>query len=225
MKKTDLQNERFLTAARDYLYLLEGKYPQASVLKLVGDRFRLSGVERSVLYRGISIRTESERRAAKLVAAESAEGKELHIDGFNVLITIGSYLNGNLVFIGNDGYLRDASEIHGKVFRTQLFDKAILLVFSFLGTISPKAVHFYLDAPVSHSGELCFKINQLLAHYGMEGSATTLKSPDFLLKTITDGIIATSDSGIIDRCRVPVVDLPREIITSQFKKPVSMVTV
>jgi hypothetical protein len=210
--------KNFKDAARDYLYLLDHKYSQKSILKLTGDRYALNSVERSVLYRGISSTESSRRRAKKLIELTESEGSELHIDGYNVLITIGSYLNGDLVFLSTDKILRDASEIHGKAFRNELFNKAILLIFTYLQSISPGSVNFYFDKPISHSGALCERINILFQHYEMKGFASTLASPDHFLKTIDSGKTATSDSSIIDRGKVQIIDLPKAVIQFHYKK-------
>jgi hypothetical protein len=210
----------FSDAAKDYLLLLEKRYPRKTILNLIGDRYSLSGIERSMLYRGITTQEEATHHSSKLTAAGAIKGSELHIDGYNTLITIGSYLNGNLVFISNDNFLRDASEIHGKAFRSGLFDKATLLLFSFLKPLNPSLLQFYFDEPMSHSGELCAKINAMLAHCHMEGTAATYKSPDYQLKTVETGLVATSDSGIIERCKLPVVDLPALVINHHFHKPI-----
>ncbi|MCK4287805.1 MAG: DUF434 domain-containing protein, partial [Bacteroidales bacterium] len=122
----------FQTAVNDYLLLLDKKYPQKAILKLIGDRYALNGTERSMLYRGITTSKNAEKRAKKLISEKNIINQPIHIDGYNVLITIGSYLNGNLVFIGNDRYLRDASEIHGKIFRTELFERAVILILVYL---------------------------------------------------------------------------------------------
>ena len=214
---TGIGNE-FKEAAGDYLYLLERRYPQGSIIKMIGDRYRLNSVERSVLYRGISARKDAERRSARLLDTACLADRELHIDGFNVLITIGSYLNGNLVFISNDNIMRDASEIHSKVIHSQLIDKAILLLFSAIESIKPAGLFFYLDEPVSHSGEICHKIKELIDHYHYPGSASTFKSPDFQLKSLESGVAATSDTGIIDNCKVPVADLPKFVLSYHFRK-------
>ena len=225
MKKSDQEKNNtnalgpsFADAVVDYLFLLERKYPQSSVLKMVGDRYKLSSIERSVLYRGIASGDEALKRYQKLTEPQFLRDNELHIDGYNQLITIGSYLNGNLVFVSNDSILRDASEIHGKVFRTLLFDKAILLLFAWLDIIRPGSVYFYFDEPVSHSGDLCLKINQVLTHYHFQGLAITCKSPDYHLKMMDTGYIATSDSGIIDRCKVNVIDIARHVLSFHYKK-------
>ncbi len=212
---------KFRDAAKDYLYLLEHNYPQKAILKLIGDRYALSSVERSVLYRGISSARESAGRAAKLVSPDSVTGSVLNIDGYNVLITIGSYLNGNLVFISSDHFVRDASEIHGKAFRNELFNKAILLIFSYLQSNQPREINFFFDKPVSHSGELCEKINILLNHYEIKGSAITLPSPDHYLKMLDSGLIATSDSSVIEHCKTGIIDLPQAVIRFHYKREMS----
>jgi hypothetical protein len=210
----------FTEAAKDYLLLLEKKYPQKAILNLVGDRYKLSGLERSMLYRGITTHLNARSHSAKQVGAEAIPGNQLHIDGYNCLISIGSYLNGNLVFLSNDKFLRDAAEMHGKVFRSILFDKAILLIFSFLDKLRPSGVQFYLDEPVSHSGDHCKKINELIAHYNLSGHADTYKAPDYHLKKIEFGLLATSNSGIIAKCLVPVVDLPALVIHYHYHKTI-----
>ena len=60
----------FTAAVADYQFLLDQKYPQKSVLKLVGDRYALSAIERSILYRGISARNDAEFRRSKLDNSE-----------------------------------------------------------------------------------------------------------------------------------------------------------
>ena len=101
--------QEFKYAIRDYLYLLEKNYPQKGIIKLIGDRYALSGTERTMLYRGIATRENCLARKQKLALVKELKKASLYIDGYNVMITIGSYLNGNTVYISNDHILRDAS--------------------------------------------------------------------------------------------------------------------
>jgi len=218
MKNQSLPGNNLSMAAVDYLYLLDRGYPQRSVLKLCGDRYQLTAVERSILYRGISPAKEALLREQKLVQPSEVAGQELHIDGHNVLLTIGSYLNGNLVFISNDGMLRDASEIHGKAFKETLLDKSVLLMFSWIQSIRPDSLSFYFDAPVSNSGQLCFKINELLAHYNYKGSAQAFRSPDHQLRSLPAGILASSDTGIINHTKREVIDVPLHVLKYHYSK-------
>ena len=209
--------EDFAAAIKIYKFLLEKRFPQRAILKLVGDRFKLNSTERTILYRGVCTDKNARHRKSKLAFTKDIQNKRIHIDGYNVLITIGSYLNGSLVFIGNDNFLRDASEVHGKVFRTELLQRAIALTFDYLKKNKVSGLHFYLDKPVSNSGRLSAKLNNYIQDHKFSGSAKTVNSPDFVLKKVNKDIIATSDSSIIDNCKVTVIDLARKILTHNFK--------
>jgi hypothetical protein len=125
-------------------------------------------------------------------------------------------LNGSLVFIANDSFLRDASEIHGKVFRTELFDRGILLIIEYLKQAGAGSAHLYLDRPVSKSGILAARVNQLLEENSFPGAATTVRSPDYELKQLESGIVCSSDSAIIDKTKRKLFDLARHTLAHHF---------
>jgi len=210
-------SEEFELAIKNYRFLLNEGFPQKAILKLVGDRYKLSSIERTILYRGICTEINARHRKSKIAYTKIIKNNTIHIDGFNVLITIGSYLNGNPVFIGNDNFLRDASEVHGKVFKTGLINRAISLTFDYLKKQKASGLYLYLDQPVSNSGKLSEKLNHLISEYKFSGLSKTVHSPDYALKEIKQGVIATSDSNIIDKCNVPVFDLARKVISFHFK--------
>jgi hypothetical protein len=210
-----LSNE-FNDAARDYLYLLEKNFPQKAIIKLIGDRYSLSGTERTLLYRGLTTTANRHARTKLILDEAGIRKKRLYIDGYNVLITIGSYLNGSLVFIANDNFLRDASEIHGKVFRSELFDRGILLIIEYLKQAEAGSAHFYLDRPVSKSGILAARVKQMLEEHSFPGGASTVRSPDYQLKQLESGIVCTSDSTIIDRTQRKLFDLARHTLVYHF---------
>ncbi|MCD4730306.1 MAG: DUF434 domain-containing protein, partial [Bacteroidales bacterium] len=83
----------FGKATADYFSFLQKEYPQKAILKLVGDRYKLSRVERSMLYRGIAVEKENISRKSKLVKELPADSM-LVIDGLNQILAIASYLNG-----------------------------------------------------------------------------------------------------------------------------------
>ncbi|MCK4677644.1 MAG: DUF434 domain-containing protein [Bacteroidales bacterium] len=219
MKNNPLQilNTSFQEAAQDYIFLLEKKYPQKLILKMIGDRYALSGVQRSMLYRGLSRKDHSELRKEKKITKDQINNSPLHIDGFNVLITVGSYLNGNTVFICTDHFLRDASEIHGKAFRSYVLNKSLLLILDYLKKISVGNIYFYLDQPVSYSKTLCTKINDVMKHYQIEGEAIIKESPDHFLRNVEESVIASSDSTIITNSKSPVFDLAFHTVTHNFQ--------
>lgn len=200
-------SNNFKIAKIDYKYMLERGYSQKSILKIIGDRYMLTGYERTMLYRGVTTDEKANYRLNKKANPDEIKNNDLYIDGYNVLITISSYLKGSLVFIGNDGFLRDASEIHEKKLRKDYFDKSILLLLDYLKNLEIKNVYFLFDTPVNNSGRLCQEINNLLIKKNIKGDARTTKSPDFILKNINKGYCATSDSTIIDVSKTKIFDL------------------
>jgi hypothetical protein len=209
-------SEHFPKAVSDYLYLQERNYPQKTSIKLVGDRYQLSGIERSMLYRGVV--TSGQKRLRQNKKLDQLPDKPvLHIDGYNVIRTIGSYLLGKVVYISMDGFIRDASEMHRSTLKKQVLDRSLLLLMDFLKDVKPVGITIYFDEPVSKSGELVSGINILLRKNRLNGKAITAQSPDYYLKQTDSGIVCTADSAIIDHCKTRVFDLPGEILNLNFQ--------
>ena len=211
---TELLTEDFRQAASDYRYLIERGYSRKSALKLAGDRYGLTSCHRTLLYRGILPRIESERRRARLTASTGAD--RLTIDGYNVVVTVANYLYGRPVFLGTDGFLRDAGEAYGRLTRGPMFDKAVLLLLSFLEPAGDREVLILFDRPVPKSGELAVHFREEMRLRAIEGTAETARSPDYELKRVRTGSVCTSDSVVIDGCPVPVCDLAREVLDAAF---------
>jgi len=212
-----MQDDNFKYARKDYCYLLEKHYPQKGIIKLIGDRYALSGTERTMLFRGITTSENCLNRKKKLALVREIKGNVLIVDGYNVMITIGNYLNGNTVFISNDNFLRDAAEMHGKVFRKVMMDQVLGLLLDDLKYLKISDCIIYFDKPVSKSGELAAKVSTEMIKTNIRGHAQTVDSPDFMLKHAKKGFIATSDSSIIDNSPVKTFDLARHVISRNFK--------
>jgi len=206
----------FKTAFDDFLNLLTKKYPSKSILELVGDRYKLSGSERSILYRGVAPIAFSESRKNKLGLLSELSETELHIDGLNQLLTIASYLNGSVVFISTDGFLRDASEIHGEAFRVKFLEKACFILFHYLKEFSSIHFVFYLDEKVNQSKSIAFKMKTFATNVNLKIDFVISDKVDQQLKNVSKGNIATSDSQIIDKAKVPVIDLARSLLEKKF---------
>ncbi len=142
-------NEFFINACKDYAYLINRNYPERGTLKLVGDRYRLTRDQRTILYRGISSAEKSVLRKAKLV--KEIEGKTLAIDGYNVLFSLLNYRLGRFTFISTDDVLRDAGSLHGKLKDEEMFIDCIKILAKHLSAMHPSQVDVFLDSPVSHS--------------------------------------------------------------------------
>jgi hypothetical protein len=203
------------TAAEEYLWMLTRGYPQQSSLKLVGDKFMLPREMRQVLYRGISAADKAGRRQSRL--ASFTKGSRILVDVYNVLFTINNYLLGKTVFISNDGILRDAGEMRGRIVNKPVFTRSICLMLDVLKLWKQGSFLLYLDAPVSHSGRLSMELSKDMIQMDIEGEAFAVPSADDQLIREDADAICTSDTAIIDRTRANVIDLPRFLLEMYFK--------
>lgn len=208
-------SDQLKQAANEYFWMLSRGYPQASALKLVGDKFMLPRDIRQILYRGIVADEQAQSRRKKLAAI--AKGDLVLIDTYNVLFTVNNYLLGRPVFISNDGILRDAGEMRGRIINKPQFSRSVSLMLDVL-LLWPEATYVhYLDEPVSHSGRLSIELCKDMVQMGIEGDAFVVQSPDHMLKTVKSEAICTSDGGIIDNYRGKVIDLPRFLLQHYFQ--------
>ncbi len=205
----------FFDAVCDYRYLLAREYPVKAMLQLVGDRYGLSAHERVMLYRGMATEQQITRRLSKKIT-EAPQHTVWTLDGFNVCRTVGSYLNGNPVFVGLDGFLRDVSELHRKKLKWEVLERAMERVLEFMAGQAPENIRIYFDTPISHSGKMCEMTRRKMTDHHLRGTAETVFSPDYELVHTQDGIICTADSNIIDRAGVPVFDLAHAVLQKFF---------
>jgi len=210
----------FRQSMEDYILLLNKKYPEKAIHELISTRYSLSHFERSMLYRGITTNEKAGKRKARLITIEQLSNHTLHIDLFNILYTLAAYLRGFPVFISNDGLIRDASESHGSGEWEVHLEKGLDLLIKSLPGLKIKKAVIYVDNPLEHSKVISENLEQILK--GSKPLIETINdpSPDHLIREAKDGIIATSDSTIIDKSALPVFDLPRHILESSFNRPV-----
>ncbi|MEW5816507.1 MAG: DUF434 domain-containing protein [Spirochaetota bacterium] len=211
----ELLTTAFKAAIRDYSLLIEKEYPQKAVLKLIGDRYALNSTQRIILYRGIVKKELAAQRRRK--AVKKIKNSDIYVDCYNVLFTIANYLYGRILYISRDGFLRDAGEIHGKKHNEKILAKSIELLLEYAKKHAIKSFSFFIDSPVAFSGELKAELNKRLMNEGLPGEALVVKSPDFRLKNLPTGIIATSDSIIIDNAQVRICDIARMVLQRKYK--------
>jgi hypothetical protein len=204
-----------LSAAREYMWMLDHDYPQKASLKLVGDKFMLTRDMRQILYRGISDSAHAEKR--KIMVGPVQEGDLVLVDAYNVLFTIHNYLLGKPLFISNDGILRDAGEMRGRIHNKPIFNRAVEIMLEVLQSWNGATFHLYLDEPVSFSGRLSIELSKDMMQLGIEGEAWTVPSPDYTLKHERSDAICTSDTAILDHYSGTVVDLPRVALKKSFQ--------
>jgi hypothetical protein len=207
----------FNLAIEDFRYLKNRNYPDKAALKLVSDHHRLSSTQRNCLFRAIFSSADSRKRKAKITTAADVEGQLLGVDWYNVLITVESYLKGYPVFVSDDGLVRDSSAVHGSYRTGKITERGITEILSVITDIRPRRAEIYLDSPISHSGEMAEKLRERLSGcVSVAHSVSVCPSADYPLKSFA-GIVATSDSTIIDGAQVErVFDLAGFVIQSRF---------
>jgi hypothetical protein len=204
----------FAEACAEFKYLREKGYPEKATLKLVGDRHRLTRVQRNSMFRGIVVESVAVPRRNKIVLPEGVRGSSLGIDWYNVLITLESYLRGSAIFISDDGIVRDSSETHGSYRSSELTVRVLQEIAGELEVMAPSRIDVFLDAPIAFSGLMADEVRLMLARIPCTAEVSVVHSADYPLKGY-DGIVATSDSVILDSAQ-RVIDLPRSILQRSF---------
>ncbi len=202
-------------ASEDFRYLLNRGYPRRTSLELVGNRYQLTSDQRHLLHRGIFADLDASSRRKKKVPIKLIRNKDLTIDGYNVLITVEAGLEGRPLIFGDDGFIRDISGVSGNFKMSQTTEEALRLVLKMLTKAKPRWTFFLLDSPISMSGKLAERVRGLLEKAGLPGDARTMRVPEQILIGFP-GIVATSDTAIIDRSE-RVFDLAGGILRSNRK--------
>ncbi len=200
-------------AAQDFRYLLNRGYPRKSSLELVGNHYQLTFDQRHLLHRGVFSDEDSKRRRAKKISLSSVRGKNLAIDGYNVLITLEAGLSGRPLILGDDGFIRDISGLSKNYRTSEKTQEAISLILNALKKSLPKRTLFLFDSPISKSGELAREIRDRLKREGLPGSARAVRVPEKILNRFRE-MVATTDTAILDQSK-KVVDLSGEILKKE----------
>jgi len=199
------------TAVADLAWLLTHGYSENAALQLVGDRFQLTQRQRIAVMRSACSDQALQRRRAALVPAEQLSGQRLDIDGFNVLTTIEAALAHGVLLGGRDGCIRDMASMHGSYRHVDETGPALMLIGRTLDRFSLAACCWYLDRPVSNSGRLRARLEQLAASRGWPWQVELSPNVDAVL-AVSPHVVATADSVILDRC-ARWFNLAREVLT------------
>lgn len=197
-------------ATADMALLLSKGYADKSTLKLVGDHFSLTGRQRIAVMRATCSDAALEhRRGIELGPAEVA-GRELLIDGYNVLTSVEAALAGGVILACRDGCYRDMASVHGTYRKVQETVPAIELLGRAIGELGVAGCRWYLDSPVSNSGRLKKLMSETAAQSGWAWQVETVTNPDRVLCD-SGGLVVSADSVILDGCRL-WLNLARHVI-------------
>jgi hypothetical protein len=197
----DLFAERSLPslreAASDLSWLLNRGYASVSALKIVGDRHRLDARQRVAVARCACSDEARDRRAAHQVAPAAVAGKELWIDGYNVLTSIESALAGGVILHAGDGTYRDMASMHGTYRSVEETVPAIQILGELTAEWNVVKCHWLLDKPVSNSGRLKSLLQKIAGERGWNWQVELAANPDKLLCECSH-VVATADSQVLD---------------------------
>jgi hypothetical protein len=179
----------------------------------VGNRYRLDHTARQLLHRGVFAPVEAAARRAKLRLIKDLAGQPLGVDGHNVLITLECALR-HLPLVGaDDGFIRDVGQV-SRAFRPSAeTDKVLNLLADYLAKHQVGPLSVFYDAPLSFSGELARRTDEIWAARGLFVRAAAAPVPERELVNFK-GPICTSDTGLMGT-HSEVVDLAGEIIRQE----------
>ncbi len=186
-------------AAADYSLLLTKGYPQNAALKLVGDKFELTERQRLAVMRSSCSDARLAGRLIRQLQSAQLAGRDILIDGYNVLITIESAISSGFLFIGRDGCLRDLAGLHGTYRKVNETIPAIELINKALAELNVKNAGWLLDKPVSNSGRLKGIIESIKTNFPID--VKLLNNPDAELIQ-SEQIVATSDGDVLDKAKL-----------------------
>ena len=199
-------------AAEELLYLLNRGYKIKGASTFIGNHYLLSERQRLALVRGISKSEDIIMRKSKEVTNIS-DVKEIHIDGFNTIITLEVALSNSIIIKSMDGTIRDLAGLRGTYSVIDKTEIALKLIGKFLLEHKIQKAIFYLDKPVSNSGRLKMKILQILKNFEIEIEVENIDNVDSVLKSKNN--VVSSDAIILDNC-ISWVNLNKYIIEEKI---------
>ncbi|NIA15906.1 MAG: DUF434 domain-containing protein [Nitrospiraceae bacterium] len=185
-------------AVADLSFLLSRRYAPKSALKLVGDKFQLDARQRRAVGRAACSDESLAHRQAHDVPVDQLAGRDLLIDGYNLLILIESALSGGILLRGRDGCIRDMASIHGSYRTVEETLPAVHRIGEAFDALGIATAKWYFDAPVSNSGKLKVFLLEEAARAGWPWQIDIEHNPDKILAVAQDPVV-TSDSWILDR--------------------------
>jgi hypothetical protein len=189
---------RLRKAKEEIEWLINREYKIEPVVTFIGDRYQFSSRQRDALKRSIcSEKNKIIREKKKLLIDNISEGP-VYIDGFNLIITLEVALSKGTLIEGSDGNIRDLAGLRGTYKIIDKTDDALKLIGSFLNKYNCREIKFYLDAPVSNSGNLKYKILEYAKDWNIKTEVELVNNADVILNKLNR--VISSDAAILDSC-------------------------
>jgi len=208
---------RLHDAVYEFCWLLDRGYARHSVIQLVGDHYQFVKRQRLAISRAACSTSNRELRTTSCLQIEQIKGRQLVIDGFNLIITIETAMAGGLLLRCCDGCIRDIASIHGTYRQVHETRQAIELIGTVLQSFSPTSVLWLFDKPVSNSGRLAEMVRDIAKVHRWSWQAELIENPDQAILG-SHKVAITSDSAILDG-EVQWVNLGEYLITKYFHEP------
>lgn len=191
--------EKMRTASRHISWLLDEGYDLKQATVFVGNHFLLSERQRLAIMRSVASRQQILERKRKQVSIEALTGKEVWIDGFNIIITLEVLLSDSLLFVCMDEAVRDLAALRGTYRLIPETTEAVMMLFDVLQEARVSKVNILLDEPVSNSGRLKILIAETAeGNYAFDLNIQICRDVDRTL--YQKEYVITSDSVILDHC-------------------------
>ena len=190
--------EKMRTASRHVCYLANEGYDLKQATTFVGNHYLLSERQRLAIMRSVATQVQIENRQKKQVPMTALSGREVWIDGFNMVITLEVLLSDSILFSCMDGTIRDLAALRGTYRLIPETEKAIRMLFGLLQKAKVSRVNILLDQPVSNSGRLKTCMAEIGEEYPFALDIRILREVD---RDLYDKeLVITSDSIILDHC-------------------------
>lgn len=183
-------------AVHDLAWLRTRGYGSSST-KIVGDRYQLTRRQRDAVARSACSDSERAHRLVRRLGPEALEGRQIDVDGFNVLISVEGLLGGAYLFVGRDRAYRDVDPVQGTYRLVAETGPAVQAIRSTVTELRITGLTWWLDAQVSNVGRLQTKLLEL-APEALGWEVRIHQSVDVAL-VVRDRVVATSDSAVLDR--------------------------
>lgn len=204
-----------LTKAKEEIeWLINRDYKIDPVVTFVGDRYQFSIRQRDALKRAVCTEEKNIIRQSKKLSLDKIKEGLINIDGFNLIIAIEVALSGGTLVIGSDGNMRDLAGLRGTYKIIDKTEEALKLIGEFFNKYNAQKIRFYLDSPVSNSGNLKYKILEYAKIWGIETEVELVKSADVVLEKLDR--VVSSDAVIVDKC-ISYFNVTRGIIEEYIK--------
>lgn len=188
--------EKMRTASRHVGYLINEGYDLKQATTFVGNHYLLSERQRLAIMRSLATEEQLTERSRKEVSAVS--GRDVYIDGFNIIITMEVLLSDSILFSCMDGTVRDLAALRGTYRNIPETQDAVRLLLETLRELEVRAAHVLLDEPVSNSGRLKALIAEAGEGYPFDLDIQILRDVDRVLWEQEN--VITTDSVILDHC-------------------------